>query len=33
MVFAAVTQVELEAAAELGDTERAAGGFGSTGKR
>ena len=33
MVFATVTQVELEAAAELGDTERAAGGFGSTGKR
>ncbi|MCD7952339.1 MAG: dUTP diphosphatase [Synergistaceae bacterium] len=33
MVFATVTQVELEAAAELGDTERATGGFGSTGKR
>ena len=33
MVFASVTRVELESAAELGGTERAAGGFGSTGKK
>ena len=33
IVFAAVTRAELEAAPELGETERAAGGFGSTGKK
>ncbi|MDO5115253.1 MAG: dUTP diphosphatase [Synergistaceae bacterium] len=33
MVFATVTQVALEAAEELGETRRAGGGFGSTGKK
>ena len=33
MVFAPVTKAELEIAAELNETERAAGGFGSTGKK
>lgn len=33
MVFAAVTQVTLHRAEELDETERAAGGFGSTGKK
>lgn len=33
IVFAAVSQVELELTSELNETERAAGGFGSTGRK
>lgn len=33
MVFAPVTKAELETAAELGETARAEGGFGSTGRK
>ena len=33
MVFAPVTKAELETADELGETARAEGGFGSTGKK
>ena len=33
LVFAQVTQVELEKAGELDETERSSGGFGSTGRK
>lgn len=33
IIFAAVTQARLETSAELGGTERGAGGFGSTGRK